>query len=277
MDLHELRDALTNADKTWVAAETKFSQMGREQRRLRYGVPESSIEDSLRAASTALPPPYPSTRVAPRALDWRSNGGDWIGPSRDQGPCPSCTAFAVCGIMEARHRINLEAPNAAPLLSPADLYFCGQDEREGMLPAVALNRAKIHGVGLESDAPYDIRQTECRPVLAALRVNEYALVSGDQRVRKLLIADEGPVLGVMRVYEDLSYYTGGVYRHAAGASEELHCVIVAGYNDDDGCWIVRNSWGAGFGEGGYLRIGYGECELDARPFISLDVEPVASS
>lgn len=277
MDLNELRDALTSADTTWSAAETEFSRMGRELRRMRYGVPETDDADSLWPASNALSPPYPSTRVAPRAFDWRSNKGDWIGAARDQGPCPSCTAFALCGIMEARYRIDSKNPDALPLLSPADLYFCGKDAEDGMLPTVAVSRAKSHGVGLESDAPYRVGQTACEPVSAAFRITESSLVSGDQRVRKLLIADEGPVLGVMRVYEDLSFYTKGVYRHAAGASEGLHSVIIAGYNDDDGCWIVRNSWGTGFGEGGYLRIGYGECELDKRPFISVEVEPVAAS
>jgi hypothetical protein len=39
---------------------------------------------------------------------------------------------------------------------------------------------------------------------------------------------------------------------------------VVGYDDDHGCWICKNSWGTGWGEGGFFRIAYGQCGIDAQ-------------
>jgi C1A family cysteine protease len=44
-------------------------------------------------------------------------------------------------------------------------------------------------------------------------------------------------------------------------------VCVVGYNDARKFWIVKNSWGTGWGEGGYFRIAYGQVGLDGEfPF-----------
>jgi C1A family cysteine protease len=45
-------------------------------------------------------------------------------------------------------------------------------------------------------------------------------------------------------------------------------VSVVGYDDATGCWICKNSWGAGFGEGGFFRIAYGNCGIDAEMWLA---------
>ena len=42
-----------------------------------------------------------------------------------------------------------------------------------------------------------------------------------------------------------------------------HCVSCVGYDDVQRFWICKNSWGSGFGEGGYFCIAYGECGIDS--------------
>jgi hypothetical protein len=40
------------------------------------------------------------------------------------------------------------------------------------------------------------------------------------------------------------------------------CKLCDGYDDDRGAWLCKNSWGTGWGEGGYFWIAYGECGID---------------
>jgi hypothetical protein len=62
----------------------------------------------------------------------------------------------------------------------------------------------------------------------------------------------------MEVYTDFYYYTGGVYEHASGDQEGGHAVLLVGYDDRESCFIVKNSWGEGWGESGFFRIGYSQ-------------------
>ena len=40
-----------------------------------------------------------------------------------------------------------------------------------------------------------------------------------------------------------------------------HAICVVGFDDANGCWICKNSWGPGWGESGWFKIGYGECGM----------------
>jgi len=48
------------------------------------------------------------------------------------------------------------------------------------------------------------------------------------------------------------HYTSGILNSKLCGTKLDHAVVVVGYGD--GYWIVRNSWGADWGEEGYLRI-----------------------
>jgi len=66
----------------------------------------------------------------------------------------------------------------------------------------------------------------------------------------------------LTVYDDFFGYAGGVYHHVTGNVAGGHCVCMVGYDDPQGCWICKNSWGTGWGESGYFSIGYGECGIE---------------
>merc|ERR1739848_646330 len=51
-----------------------------------------------------------------------------------------------------------------------------------------------------------------------------------------------------------SYYTGGIYSNCGKSLD--HAVLAVGY--DSSSWKVKNSWGTGWGESGYIRLAMGD-------------------
>ena len=72
----------------------------------------------------------------------------------------------------------------------------------------------------------------------------------------------GPTSISFTVRPDFKNYKGGVYSNATcpnGPLDVNHDVVLVGYGIDTDVnktayWIVKNSWGASFGENGYFRI-----------------------
>lgn len=63
----------------------------------------------------------------------------------------------------------------------------------------------------------------------------------------------GPVSSVIYVNPMIQFYTAGVFTvYHCPPGTPNHAVVIVGYTDE--YWIVKNSFGAQWGEGGYFRI-----------------------
>ena len=69
---------------------------------------------------------------------------------------------------------------------------------------------------------------------------------------------ENPISAALYVYEDFLYYTEGVYEHVTGGYLGGHAIIIVGWDDGEGYFIVKNSWDTDWGESGYFRIAYSQ-------------------
>ena len=122
----------------------------------------------------------------------------------------------------------------------------------------------------EACFPYTDQDQPCKlgsDATARLSTASSFVVLESATAMKRHLATVGPLAACFTVYEDFAYYyTGGVYRYHEKTSGEYvsgHCVCIVGYDDAKKCWIAKNSWGKGWGEKGFVRIGYGECGIDA--------------
>ena len=90
----------------------------------------------------------------------------------------------------------------------------------------------------------------------------------------LALVNNGPLSVSFEVYSDFMQYKGGIYEHVAGLvdnfnrfEETNHAVLLVGYGVENNVkyWIVKNSWGTGWGEHGYFRIkrGVDECAIES--------------
>jgi hypothetical protein len=65
----------------------------------------------------------------------------------------------------------------------------------------------------------------------------------------------------MGILKSGDYWDGDIYR-CTDDSYINHGVIIVGYSDAGGYWIVKNSWGSGWNGNGYFKVGYGECAIE---------------
>ncbi|MEA2935281.1 MAG: hypothetical protein QOD74_1927 [Variibacter sp.] len=284
--LRDVEDAIGKSSADWKAEETdvvKFLQAPVGDMAL-FGL-NLSDTDAERLLSEARSSETQTFRLAPpppAAVDWRGHQGvNYVTPVRNQGNCGSCVAFATCAAIEARMAIADGTASPQIDLSEAHLFFCGCGHccNTGWQPDLALNWART-GIGEETDFPYTPRNQPCNnptpnPVVT---VPSWSAAT-TQLARKQAIADNGPVIAALRVYEDFYFYRSGVYQHVTGIFRGLHAVCIVGYKDGSpGYWIMKNSWGTGWGQGGFMYIAYGECDIDSTyPFFDPSIQAVSGA
>jgi len=223
---------------------------------------------SLRADALKLRGPLWTLLWWIHFVDWRNRfGKNAVTPIKDQGGCGSCVAFGTIATLESMVLIER---NIALDLSEAELLFCGGGGCGGWWPDAAVTYLQNRGVAHESCFPYQDHNMTCSTCAErdgeaiSIRSN---VVCFDIAQRKDYLAFVGPMMCVFEVFADFFGYQHGVYSHVTGGSVGYHCVEVIGYDDFQDCWICKNSWGMGWGDNGYFRIGYGQCQIDSTfPF-----------
>ncbi|EPB68438.1 papain family cysteine protease [Ancylostoma ceylanicum] len=89
----------------------------------------------------------------------------------------------------------------------------------------------------------------------------YYLPNNETRIREEILKT-GPVVAAFNVYQDFSYYKGGIYVHKWGEDTGAHAVKVIGWGSENGVdyWLIANSWNS------YFRIvrGTNNCGIEER-------------
>ncbi len=202
--------------------------------------------------------------LLPSSLDWRDAGG--VTPVKNQGVCGSCWAFAALGDLESKVLIEEEQTLDLSEQNLLSCNFYGYNCALGGNPLQSTNHLAKEGGSLESCAVYMGAngipcKSSCQPVK---KLTEWRLVAEDTASIKSALYQYGPMYTAMYSSDPaFSAYTGGVYDYG-GSEEADHAVLIAGWDDslgENGAWIVKNSWGTGWGMDGYFHIAYGAAQI----------------
>jgi len=214
----------------------------------------------------------------PASYDWRSLNG--CTPIRDQGGCGSCWAFGTVGVLESAIKIkdNMEVDLSEQWLVSCnqDGYGCGGGWWAHHYHLDTPDFCGGTGAVFESSFPYAAADLPC----ACSYSHEYWItawgyvdpardVPDVNDIKRAIIA-HGPVAVAVSVNSAFQAYTGGVFNSSTTAPVN-HAVVLVGWDDGQGpggVWFLRNSWGTGWGENGYMRIRYGCSSVGyAAPYI----------
>ena len=206
----------------------------------------------------------------PSYFDWRDTGG--CTSVKNQGSCGSCWAFGTVGPLECniliQDGVEVDLSEQWLVSCNTDGWGCGGGWWAHDYHQWKADPCGGDGAVLEEYFPYTATDAPCDcPYPHDYWIDNWAYIgTGDIPAVddiKQAILDYGPVSVAICVNSSFQAYTGGIFSGPT-CSEINHGVTLVGWDDSqgtNGVWFLRNSWGPGWGEDGYMRIEYGVCDV----------------
>jgi C1A family cysteine protease len=283
--LKSLKEAIESAGHSWTVESNFLSALPEEERKKYLGYtpgpdePPLEEQESISIFNYAefLSSDAHTAFGAPAAIDWRNHSGNFVTDIKNQGGCGSCVAFGTLAAVESKVKIQRGVGTAIDL-SEAHLFYCIARSQGrmcggasgGWWPEPAMVACRDIGITDEACYPYTAGDQNCTGRCAdwasrALKITNYKRLTSISSMKDW-ISTQGPVQACFNVYTDFFNYSSGVYKKTSNHLEGGHCVCIIGYDDRQQCWIAKNSWGTGWGETGFFKIGYGQCGIDSEMY-----------
>lgn len=267
------RNAMPQAERFNLVRETLLSRIALPKDLVPSTTRGIAFDDAIIAAPASDPiispsvtrggASYPSSAFpspSASAFSWR----DRLTPPKNQKGCGCCWAFATIGVLEGLNSLLL---NQTLDLSEQSLVNCvppanSTGNCNGNTIHTSFTYLARSGVPLEAQALYGAKQGQCLPSNAGdFRFTNWgpagSIVENPTVAElKQAIVMHGPVAATVNATVAFQYYSGGIFTENDPAKIN-HAVMLVGWDDARGAWHLRNSWGPGWGEDGYMWIKYG--------------------
>merc|ERR1711976_426975 len=179
------------------------------------------------------------------AVDWS------VTPVKNQGSCGSCWAFGTMGAIEHVHKLNT---GATVNLAEQQLVDCDTRSNgcSGGRPDWAMSYLAGKSIYTTASYPYTARDGSCKTGSSSgVTIGGYKTVTkSDSGLASAL----GSSAVTVMVYADSKFqsYSSGILSGVSTTCSLNHAVLATGYGDN--FWKIKNSWGTGWGEGGFIRF-----------------------
>jgi hypothetical protein len=228
---------------------------------------------------TPTPAPTPAPTPTPPPAE-----SSYIGiftPPKDQGNCGSCWAFGTIDEAETAVLLDGHAPNgyvdgngrihdsgSTPDMSEEYVLSCnpygyscnGGNNALAMLVGNPGSMAEwCFSYTAHKDACVDTCDTWWP-------LSGWGYLTSDTTIPtvgaiKATIQTYGAVTAYVYADRTFQAYTGGVYNNTRNYRYTNHQIQLVGWDDAKGAWLLKNSWGTGWGIGGYMWITYSSCRV----------------
>jgi cathepsin L len=250
---------------SWTQAMNKFGDLTRaEFLKTHTGLKGAKVHKHHAAKKVHLDPVTP--------FNWDDKGA--VTPVKDQGQCGSCWAFSTTGSLEGAWFLK---SGKLVSMSEQQLVDCsssfGNQGCNGGLMDQAFQYVEQKGICTEDSYPYtasggQCEDSQCTPVFKGGVLKSYQDVSQGDAASLVKLMQKKPV-SVAVDATSWQFYSGGVMTQCS-FSQLDHGVLAVGVGGDssnDQYFIVKNSWGEGWGTNGFIFLQYtdddsAQCGID---------------
>ena len=218
-----------------------------------------TFEDAIAAGVVSLAASLP-TKKDLRASWWKID---------NQGSTGACVGFATAYGVLRWHYVTVGRLAKSQKPSARFIWMANKEtdeitsypttfiETAGTQTKLALNVARKYGCVTDTDLPMSGKLSKLSSAAfyakaAPFRISSYHNLGRDLEKWRAWIANQGPILtrlGVDRTWDRATTTGGHLAQYMPNTVRGGHAVCLVGYTKT--YFIVRNSWGTGWGDGGF--------------------------
>ncbi|XP_017839936.2 cathepsin L [Drosophila busckii] len=193
-------------------------------------------------------------------MDWRDSHA--VTPVKDQKRCNSCWAFATMGALESHLYLKtkkLRSLSAQYLVDCSNRKPYGNSACHGGGLVSSYEFIKDKGACTTDSYRYKGKQRACNyGCRIGAKIDDIvALTDASEEELKDIVGNIGPIAVTINA-NSWKQYSQSVFNNKNCDTTSNHAVLIVGYGHDNQTgldyWLLKNSWGADWGERGYMRL-----------------------
>jgi len=256
-----------DADLGWTSGVNFFADMTEEEKQGYLGLNISMHHEELEDVQLEVS----DDTVRPAAVNWIEQGQ--VTPVKNQGSCGSCWTFgSVVSVEGAYKREGGKLKNFAEQ-EYLDCVYTARNGCQGGWHTNCFDYSKNHGrLAITANYPYTAKDAKMGACdlssvangLIAAKITGYKIASTeDQHLQALTV---GPTTVAFQVTNAFQMYKTGIIKDRTCHGYVNHAVAAVGYSEK--YIIVKNSWGQGWGDEGFVKMGRGWSNCQLNKFVA---------